>query len=46
MTEGIPVSIQVGEVRIMGNGDGMVHMEKERMGRVGKERKKCRGNLR
>lgn len=34
-TEGIHVSIQVSEVRIMGKEEGMVHMEKERKGCVG-----------
>lgn len=35
VTEGIYMSIQVGEVRIMGNEESMVQIEKERMGCVG-----------
>lgn len=36
VTEGSHVSIQVGAIRIMRNEEGMVHMEKERMGCVGR----------
>lgn len=36
-TEGIHVSILVGAVRIMGNGEGMIHIEMERTGCVGIE---------
>lgn len=37
------VSMQVGEVRIMWNKEGMVHVEKERVGCVGREWKERLG---